>query len=160
MREDDRKSVYDQKYFEFVIYKNLDQFNLSLTLDLEPNLGLHPFQTDYIKVSLLNLNYAKKNMDESRKVLYEEEIYPMINVHTRSAFLLSDGLPDSSKSLHFSNIKDDQHLRLARLIFRYRLNLDELIPMGNEPAVYEGRSITDLNTSLDSSINSGGNLGF
>jgi len=66
-------------------------------------------------------------MDESRKVLYEEEIYPMINVHTRAAFLLADGLPDSSKSLHFSNIKDDTHLRLARLIFRYRLNLDELV---------------------------------
>lgn len=62
-------------------------------------MGFHPYNTDYIKISNLNLNYAKKNMTESRKILYDDEAYPIINVQTRSAFLLSNGGSDASKSL-------------------------------------------------------------
>lgn len=90
-------------------------------------------------------------MTESRKVLYEEEIYPMINVHTRAAFLLSDGSPDSGKSLHFSNIKDDAMLRFTRLIFRYRLNLDDLFQNCNEPPLPE----TAITSRADEQYNSG-----
>jgi hypothetical protein len=72
-------------------------------------------------------------MTESRKLLYEDENYPIINVYTRSAFLLCDGSPDSGQSLAFSNIRDDSLLKYARLIFRYRLNLDELFPNSFEP---------------------------
>jgi len=126
LREEDKRSVYDPKYNEFFGLRTLDQFNLGFSVDLEPNLGLHPFNTDYIKLTNLNLNYARKNMTESRKVLYEDETYPMINVHTRAAFLLSDGGSNSSKSIHFNNVRDDNLLRFSRLIFRYRLNLDEL----------------------------------
>ena len=140
LREEDKKSVFDPKYFEYISKKSLEDYDLNMALDLEPNLGLHPYQTDYMKLALLNLNYAKRNMDDSRKVLYEEEIYPIINVHTRAAFLLADGRPESSKSLQFSNIRDDMMLRYARLIFRYRLNLDQCFPIQNEPAVFEGRA--------------------
>ena len=78
-------------------------------------------------------------MTESRKLLYEDQSYPIINVHTRAAFLLNDGGNDSSKSLHFNNARDDIMLRYARLIFRYRLNLDELFETCFEPPIYEGQ---------------------
>lgn len=126
LREEDKRSVFDSKYDQYIACKNLDGFNLPLVIDLEPELALHPYNTDYIKITTLNLNYARKNMTESRKLLYEDELYPLINAHTRAAFILSDGYPDSGKNLHFSNVRNDRMLRYARLIFRYRLNLDEL----------------------------------
>lgn len=96
LRDEDKRSVYDPKYNEYIGYRSMDQFNLGFSVDLEDNLGLHPFNTDYIKLSNLNLNYARKNMTESRKLLDEDEAYPIINVFTRSAFLLCDGAPNSS----------------------------------------------------------------
>jgi len=111
---------------------------LGFSVDLEPNLGLHPFSTDYIKLTNLNIKYTMRNMTESRRILYEDEIYPMINVHTRAAFLLSDGAPDSGKSLQFSNVRDDMMLRYARLLFRYRLNMDELFGPEIESPVWDG----------------------
>ena len=138
IREEDKRSVYDPKYFEFVGFRTLDQFQLGFSVDLEPNLGLHPFNTDYLKLTNLNIKYTRRNMTESRKILYEDEIYPMVNVHTRAAFLLSDGAPDSGKSLQFSNVRDDMMLRYARLIFRYRLNMDDLFGPELEPPIFEG----------------------
>ena len=64
----------------------------------------------------------------SRKHLYDEETYGMINIYTRCAFMLSDGLPDMAKNLTFNNIRNDRDLKIARLLFRYRLNLDNLFP--------------------------------
>ena len=118
---------------------------IGFPVDFEPNLWLHPFNTDYIKLTNINVHFARKNMNESLKFLIEDEVYPLINVHTRAAFLLSNGGPDSSKSLHFSNVKDDICLRYARLIFRYRLNLDELLEPCIEPPVYEGTYKEALN---------------
>ena len=76
-------------------------------------------------------------MTESRKILYDDEAYPIINAHTRSAYLLSDGSGDASKSLQFSNVRDDTMLNYARLLFRYRLNLDDLFPSSSEPVILE-----------------------
>jgi len=76
--------VYDAKFSQYINFKHLDQFTSSLSDEFEPNLGLHPYATDYIKISLLNINYVKKNLTESRKVLFEEDSYPVINVHTRA----------------------------------------------------------------------------
>lgn len=76
-------------------------------------------------------------MTESRKILYDDDAYPIINAHTRAAFLLTDGGSDASKSLQFSNVRDDVMLIYARLLFRYRLNLDELFPQTFEPAVLD-----------------------
>lgn len=137
LREEDKRSVYDPKYYEFYGIFTLEKFNLGFSVDLEPNLGIHPYNTDYIKLSNLNQVYCRKNMTESRKLLYEDETYPIINVHTRAAFLLSDGGSDSSRSLHFSNVRDDVMLRFARLLFRYRLNLDDLFATAYEPPIYE-----------------------
>lgn len=145
LREEDKKSIYDARYFEYCGFRTLDQFSLGFTVDLEPNLGLHPFNTDYIKLTNLNIKYTMRNMTESRKLLYEDEIYPMINVHTRAAFLLSNGAPDSGKSLHFSNVRDDMMIRYARLIFRYRMNMDDLFGPGHEPPIFEG-TIDKLDT--------------
>lgn len=64
----------------------------------------------------------------SRKLLYDEETYGTVNVYTRCAYLLSDGLPDMAKNLTFSYIRDDSKMKFARLLFRYRLNLDNLFP--------------------------------
>jgi hypothetical protein len=80
-------------------------------------------------------------MTESRKILYDDEAYPIINAHTRSAFLLSDGGGDASKSLQFSNVRDDVLLNYARLIFRYRLNLDDLFPSSHESVVFEANLV-------------------
>jgi hypothetical protein len=76
-------------------------------------------------------------MTESRKILYDDEAYPIINVQTRSAFLLSNGGSDASKSLQFSNVRDDTLMFYTRLLFRYRLNLDELFPPSFEPAILD-----------------------
>lgn len=131
LREDDAAcSVLDSRYDEFI---DAGYDKLGLTSDVEPNLGLHPFSTDYIKITNLNLNYTRKNLTESRKLLLEEETYAFINIYTRCQFLLSDGEHDSSKSLAFSNARDDLQLRFTRLIFRYRLNLDECFEARVEP---------------------------
>jgi hypothetical protein len=74
----------------------LVQFNVGFPLDFEDNMGLHPYATDYIKIAGINFYFAKKIMTETRSLLYEDETYPIINAHIRSAFLLSDGAPDSS----------------------------------------------------------------
>lgn len=54
LSEEDKRSIFDPKYNEFVSFRTLDQFNLGFSLDLEPNLGLHPFNTDYLKLTQMN----------------------------------------------------------------------------------------------------------
>ena len=119
--EDLRRSVYDSYYDNQV-----GLVDLTLSTELEPNLALHPFKCDYLAMAAININYLKKNMALSRKFLVDEETYSLLNVYTRCAFLLSDGKPDSSKSLEFNNVRDDKLLKFARLLFRYKHNLDEL----------------------------------
>lgn len=95
-------------------------------------------------MSNLNLFYTRKNLSEARKQLFEEENYPLINVQTRAAFLMSSGSPDSSASIQFSNARDDVLLRFARLLFRYRLNLDKLFKPVWEPALLTHDEIAKL----------------
>jgi len=124
LREEDRtKSVYDPFYNEFI---DMSAEKMGMTSELEPHLGFHPYSTDYNKIYSLNYNYACKNLSEARKFLHDEETYALINIYTRCSFLLTDGGTDSSKSIDYNNGRDDDNLKLARLIFRYRLDLDEL----------------------------------
>lgn len=72
-------------------------------------------------------------MTIARKLLSDEETYALKNIYTRCAFLLSDGLPDMALNLNYNNIRDDQNIKIARLLFRYRWNLDNLFPKKLEP---------------------------
>lgn len=128
--EDLRRSVYDSYYDQFI-----DHEDTHLSADLEPNIALHPYRCDYLNIASLNLNYLKKNMALSRKLLAEEETYSLLNIYIRCAFILCDNKQDSSKSPEFYNARNDKLLRYARILFRYRHNLDGLVQPGIEPAV-------------------------
>lgn len=131
MKEEDlRRSVYDSYYDRFVEYEDKN-----LSTELEPNIALHPYRTDYLSIAGLNLNYLKKNMALSRRLISEEETYSLLNIYTRCAFLLFDLKRDFSKSLEFNNARDDKLLRFSRLLFRYRHNLDNLFKPKPEPFV-------------------------
>ena len=88
---------------------------------------MHPYKADYLAMASLNHNYVRKNKLLSRKMLVDEESYSLINIYVRCEFLLSDAQPESSKSLAFDNARNDEQLRYARLLFRYRHNLDGLV---------------------------------
>jgi hypothetical protein len=124
--EKDQCSVFDPKYQKYA--NQIDYKKLGITSELEPQLAYHPLVADYIKIAALNLAYTKKNLTVSRKLVHDEETYGTVNVYTRSAYLLSDGLPDMAKNLTLSQIRDDQKMKIARLLFRYRHNLDNLFP--------------------------------
>lgn len=131
MKEEDlRRSVYDPYYDRYIELEDG-----SLSTDLEPNIAMHPFRCDYLNIAGLNLNYLKKNMQLSRKLLAEEETYSLLNIYTRCAFILCDSQQESSKSPEFYNARNDKLLRYARLLFRYRHNLDNLFEGIVEPAV-------------------------
>ena len=131
MKEEDlRRSVYDSYYDRFIDYEDKN-----LSTELEPNMALHPYHTDYLNIAGLNLNYLRKNMSLSRKLLQEEETYSLLNIYTRCAFILCDSKQESSKSYEFNNARNDKLLRFARLLFRYRHNLDDLFTGGLEPQV-------------------------
>ena len=131
MKEEDlRRSVYDSCYDRFIEFE--DKF---LSTELEPNMALHPYRCDYLNIAGLNLNYLKKNMTLSRKLLSEEETYSLLNIYIRCAFVLCDNRQDSSKSPEFYNARNDKLLRYSRLLFRYRHNLDGLFPSTLEPMV-------------------------
>lgn len=100
--EDLRRSVYDVYYDRFIDYEDKN-----LSTELEPNMALHPYRTDYLSIAGLNLNYLRKNMALSRKLLQEEETYSLLNIYTRCAFILCDSHQESSKSLEFNNARDD-----------------------------------------------------
>ena len=86
MKEEDlRRSVYDPYYDRFI-----DHEDKNLSTELEPNLPLHPYKTDYISIASLNLNFLRKNMALSRKLLQEEETYSLLNIYTRCAFILAE----------------------------------------------------------------------
>ena len=101
--EDLRRSVYDPHYDRFIDFEVK-----SLSAELEYNIALHPYRADYISMAGLNLNYVRKNCAISRKLLSEEETYSLLNVYTRSAFILCSNQQESSKSIEFSNARDDQ----------------------------------------------------
>ena len=44
---------------------NLTPEDLGLTSEVEASLGLHPYVSNYLQISNLNLNYVKKNLKEA-----------------------------------------------------------------------------------------------
>jgi hypothetical protein len=109
---------------------------LGLTSEVEANLGFHPHSTDYLKISQLNLNYVKKNLKEAQKFLKDEESYAYRNIFDRCYFLLCDSNETSASSKAYNLAKNDSNLKMARIIFRYRNNLDNLFNPKLEPTVF------------------------
>ncbi len=121
LEEDKTMNVYDEKYD---LYIDMPVEELGLTTEVEPNLGMHPYSTNYLFITQMNVNYVRKNLKEAQKFLRDEECYAFRNIFDRSYFLTTEkGINDSKV---FSFAKNDSHLKMARLIFRYRNNLDEL----------------------------------
>jgi len=130
VNEEDRPpNVYDERLDRFI---DLKPDELGLTSDVEAELAGHPYCTDYIKLANLNLNYVKKNLTEAKRFLKDEESYPYRNIFERCSVLLSDAGEQSAASITYNLARNDNNLRLARLIFRYRNNLDELFAVKAE----------------------------
>ena len=125
--EDKATNVFDDKYDQYV---DLQPEELGLTTEVEPHLGFHPYSTNYILIAALNVNYLRKNLKEAQKFLRDEESYGFRNVFDRSFFLLTE----SSSAKAISLAKNDLSLKLTRVIFRYRNNLDELFDWKPEPS--------------------------
>lgn len=74
------------------------------------------------------MNYLKKNLKEAQKFLRDEESYAYRNIFDRSYFLLCDLDEIASNSKAYNLAKNDINLKISRIIFRYRNNLDNLFP--------------------------------
>lgn len=103
-----------------------------LTSDVEAHLACHPYSTDYLKLANLNLNYVRKNLTEAKRFLKDEESYAYRNIFERCSVLLSDAGEQSAASITYNLARNDPNLKLARLIFRYKNNLDKLFPFKAE----------------------------
>ena len=124
INEDERPiNVYDEAYDRYI---GMKQEYLGVTTDIEINLATHPYSTNYLWISNMNLNYVKKNLFEAKLYLKDEESYSFRNIFERCNVLLSDAGRQSELSKTYNLAKNDSNLKLARIIFRYRLNLDEL----------------------------------
>jgi hypothetical protein len=122
VNEEDRPlNVYDARLDKYIDLKPED---LGLTSEVEVHLAAHPYSTDYLKLANLNLNYVKKNLMEAKKFLKDEENYAYRNIFERCSVLLSDAGEHSESSITYNLARNDQNLKLARLIFRYKNNLD------------------------------------
>jgi hypothetical protein len=114
-------SVYDPRLDKYV---GLGLEEAGLTSDVESHLASHPYCTDYVRLANLNLNYVRKNLSEAKRFLKDEECYAYRNIFERCSVLLSDGGDESSSSITYNLARNDSDLKLARLIFRYKNNLD------------------------------------
>lgn len=123
--EDRPLNVYDGRLDKYI---DKDARDLGLTVEVEPHLGLHPYNTNYLKLANLNINFVKKNLFEAKRFLKDEENYAFRNIFERCSVLLSDGGQASEECLTYNLARNDKNLRLTRLIFRYRNNLDRLFP--------------------------------
>lgn len=61
-----------------------------MTTEVEPNLGFHPYDTNYLVICFLNLNFVNKNLKEARRFFKEEDSYAYSNIFDRCTFLLCD----------------------------------------------------------------------
>ena len=125
-------NVYDEKFDQY-IEKNEEE--LKLTSEVEPHLGYHPYSTNYLLITLLNINYVRKNLKEAQKFLRYEEQYAMFNIYDRCFFLVSEQ-NEQNPAGHLiakNRANHDSNLKMARIIFRYRYNLDELFDFKPEP---------------------------
>lgn len=124
VNEEDRPAnVYDNRLDKHV---GLSAEELGLTTDVEAHLAYHPYSTDYCLIATLNLDYVKKNLAEAKRFLKDEESYSYRNIFERCSVLLSDTGEQSSTSITYNLARNDSNLKLARIVFRYRSNLDQL----------------------------------
>jgi len=137
-------NVYDEKYDQYI---DMPVEELGITTDVEPNLGMHPYSTNYLFITQMNVNYVRKNLKEAQKFLRDEECYAFRNIFDRSYFLTTEKGINESKVFSFA--KNDINLKLARLIFRYRNNLDELFEI-KQDTFYSG-SVPSILGQLPSS---------
>lgn len=135
--DDKTMNVYDEKYDKYI---DLSPEELGLTSEVEPNLGMHPLNTNYVKISNLNLNYVKKNVKEACKFLKDEESYPFRNIFDRCHFLLCETSETGEQSKAYNLGRNDTFLKLARIIFRYRNSLDKLFPFKPEPSLFTNKA--------------------
>ena len=133
VNEEDRPlNVYDVKLDKYIDMSNDE---LGLTSEVETHLAAHPYSTNYIRLSNLNQNYVKKNLNEAKKFLKDEESYAYRNIFERCAVFLSNAGESSDSSITYNLARNDQNLKLARLAFRYKNNLDKLFDSKPEPAM-------------------------
>lgn len=131
VNEEDRPSnVYDARLDKYI---DLKPEELGLTSEVEAHLAAHPYSTDYLRLTKLNLNYVRKNLAEAKRFLKDEESYAFRNIFERCSVLLSDAGEQSAASITYNLARNDANLKLARLIFRYKNNLDTLFPSKAEP---------------------------
>lgn len=112
--------------FQLDKFIDLSSEELGLNSDVEYNLAAHPYSTDYLKLTNLNLNYVKKNLFEAKKFLKDEECFGYRNIFDKCLVLLSDAGDKSENSITYNLARNDQNLKMARIIFRYRCNLDKI----------------------------------
>lgn len=75
----------------------------------------------------------KKNLKEAQKFLKDEESYPYRNILDRAYFLLSENNESLGNARAYSLAKNDANLKMCRLVFRYKNNLDDLFDYKPEP---------------------------
>ncbi len=63
---------------------------LGLTSNVEKYLGFHPYSTNYLHISQMNINYVKRNIKEAKTFLKDEECYAYRNIFDRCYVLLGD----------------------------------------------------------------------
>ena len=73
---------------------------LGLTTEVERYLGFHPYSTDYLHISQMNINYVRKNINEAKKFLKDEECYAFRNIFDRCLVLLGDQATHENSSLN------------------------------------------------------------
>ena len=80
--EEDRPfNVFDVRLDRYI---DMDGQMLGLTTTVEEHLAKHPYSTDYLLISNLNLNYVRKNLSEAKRFLKDEESYAFRNIFERS----------------------------------------------------------------------------
>lgn len=112
--------VFDPKYDKF-IEQTLNQ--LKLNLDEDQNLAFHPLRADYIAISQLRPERVRQNLKVAVEVLRHEESYAHANISNRAQFLLCSSYNEHAWGLS----KNDFLLRITRILFRYRNNLDGIM---------------------------------
>lgn len=88
-------------------YIGMSAEDLGLNSEVELNLAAHPFSTDYLRLTNLNLNYVRKNLLEAKTYLKDEESYGYRNIFDKCSVLLSDAGDDSEQSITYNLARND-----------------------------------------------------
>ena len=60
--DDKTMNVYDEKFDQYI---DVPVEELGLTTEFEPNLGMHPYSTNYLFITQMNVNYVRKNLKDA-----------------------------------------------------------------------------------------------